>query len=286
MNAYLRSLLPRLKQAGRTLDDLARLEEQPWVQVTGGARTVYVFRPGGGLLVSREGDVETATWEHVPALQSVVVSAGGTKTLYNHGYLDDAVLALRKDGTDEYLLLANQAKIGDVTEENVLRYLRGRYDAQAGRLRLGAGDPGTDGGRAGETTGQLHAVAEAHAVGARPGTEAEGSVQDKHSFMSFAVSVIIVLISVGVIIALLPEATRTSSDLGPVERVESYPYRAPPAPQEGNPYLRPNRLPPRSNPYTNSPAADGTPKNPFLQPSRLPPGSFSPRPVYGPDGSD
>lgn len=115
MQAYLTHLIPQLSQFSKGLDDFALFADHPWVQVGGEGRTVFVFRKGGELLVSRNGDVGTARWEHLPALRSIVVEKDGQKTLYNQGFLDDAILALKKDGVDEYLLLGNENEVGPVT---------------------------------------------------------------------------------------------------------------------------------------------------------------------------
>jgi hypothetical protein len=129
MRAYVAGILPSLRQYSHSLDTISLFTEQPWVVVDDEAdeRVVHVFRKGGDLLVSRNGDVQTHGWEHIPALNSIVIDWGKGKTMYNQGFLDDAVLVLKKDGVQEYLLLGNEAKLGGVTEADVLRSLRQRY---------------------------------------------------------------------------------------------------------------------------------------------------------------
>lgn len=129
--AYLADLIPRLQRFSSSLDNVALFADHPWVQVSASSRTVYVFRKGGELLISQEGNVMTARWEYLPALRSVVVEANGKKTLYNQGFLDDSVLALRQDGRGEYLILGNENKIGLVNEQSISRVLYTRYSRLA-----------------------------------------------------------------------------------------------------------------------------------------------------------
>lgn len=128
MNAYLGSIIPKLRRLSRSIDDLALLVGQPWVSVEAPNRTVYIFQKEGELLITRSGQIETTRWDHISALNSVAIEAQGSRTLYNIGFFDQAVLVLRRDGTDDHLLLANERVLRDLTEAGILDYL---YEAQA-----------------------------------------------------------------------------------------------------------------------------------------------------------
>jgi hypothetical protein len=68
-------------------------------------------------------------WEYISGANSLVIDYGTSKVLYRHSYLDDAVLALKKDGayTDkdgEIFLLANENLIPNA---DAVSYLENKY---------------------------------------------------------------------------------------------------------------------------------------------------------------
>lgn len=129
MKTYISNLLPKLQEYSARLDNLTLLTDQPWVQLDeSGDRTVFVFRSDGNeLLVSRNGKVNTCTWEYLEHMNSLVIETDEEKTLYNQGFLDESAMILRKDGRDEYLLLANENKVEVTAAEKVLEQLERKY---------------------------------------------------------------------------------------------------------------------------------------------------------------
>ena len=143
MRKYLEQVLPKLQQFSKELDDLALLVDQPWVQVSENVRTVFVFRKNGDLLVSRNGDIGSARWEYLPSLNSIVLERDGRKTLYNKGYFDDAIMALKKDGSEDYLLLGNENKLTVATEAEVMRILNLKSEKPSTPQLVSSHDPST-----------------------------------------------------------------------------------------------------------------------------------------------
>lgn len=129
MKTYLGSLLPKLKRYSARLDDLSLFVDQPWVKVDGnGSRTVYVFRKGGELLIAKNGDVSSGKWSYLDYMDALLLqNSQEEKKLYNCGFLDDAVMALKKDGREEYMLLANENKLEEQTLERVMGRLNQKY---------------------------------------------------------------------------------------------------------------------------------------------------------------
>lgn len=109
MVEYVKTLLPRLQQFSKGLNDTAIFAEIPWAFIDDdGDKVTYIFRRNNDLLVSKRGDVTTGHWEYLPVVQSLLIEHAGRKRMYNQGFVDNVVMALRKDGTDELFLLANQ----------------------------------------------------------------------------------------------------------------------------------------------------------------------------------
>lgn len=112
---YVASLLPRIQQYSKGLNDTAIFADIPWGFIDDdGDKVTYIFRRNNELLVSKKGDVTTGRWEYLPVMQSLLIEHGNHKRMYNQGFVDNVVMALRKDGTEELFLLANQQAIPDM----------------------------------------------------------------------------------------------------------------------------------------------------------------------------
>lgn len=112
---YVASLLPRIQQYSKGLNDTAIFADIPWGFIDDdGDKVTYIFRRNNELLVSKKGDVTTGHWEYLPVMQSLLIEHGNRKRMYNQGFVDNVVMALRKDGTEEIFLLANQQAIPDM----------------------------------------------------------------------------------------------------------------------------------------------------------------------------
>ena len=124
MRDYLSTILPRIQQYSKQLNDEANFVEIPWAFLDeAGVKVTYIFRRNNELLVSRHGDVATGRWEYLPVVQSLLIEYQGSKRLYNQGFLDKAVMVLRKDGTEELFALGNSQIVADL---NISRYLESK----------------------------------------------------------------------------------------------------------------------------------------------------------------
>lgn len=107
--------MPRIQQFSRQLNDEANFVEIPWGFIDDdGDKVTYIFRRNNELLVSKKGEVATGRWEYLPVVQSMLIEYNGAKRMYNQGFLDKAVMVLRKDGTEEVFALANSQIIHDL----------------------------------------------------------------------------------------------------------------------------------------------------------------------------
>lgn len=126
---YLSSLLPRLQQFSKSLNDTAIFCDVPWAFVDrDGERVTYIFRRNNELLVSKHGEVTTGRWEYLAAMQSLLIEHASRKRMYNQGFVDNVVMALRKDGTNELFLLANQQALPDL---DAVKYLERKAEVEA-----------------------------------------------------------------------------------------------------------------------------------------------------------
>jgi len=124
---YLNSLLPRIKQYSKDLDQIAKLYNQPWVVPGTDKHTMIIFQPSGKLIVSVDGVVSDGSWELIPAADAILLNIAGEKRLYHHGFLDSALWALRLVGKpEEVFVLVNQHLIPDL---DVAQYLAEHYMA-------------------------------------------------------------------------------------------------------------------------------------------------------------
>lgn len=129
MQSYLQSILPRLQQYSKQLNDEANFVEIPWAYMDeSGVKVTYLFRRNNELLVTRQGEVATGKWEYLPAMQSLLIEYGGKRRMYNQGFLDKAVLLLRKEGTQALLALANTGLLPGL---DIADYLRTKQNTES-----------------------------------------------------------------------------------------------------------------------------------------------------------
>lgn len=120
MKYYLKDLLPRLKKYSAELDHAAFLVDKPWV-VSGEQNEPFqklIFRRDGKLHLSTDGELINGRWEYLSEAKCLVIDFGSSKKLYKHAFLDEAVLALKIDGSDtnndeDFFLLTDENKVPD-----------------------------------------------------------------------------------------------------------------------------------------------------------------------------
>ncbi|MCB9354672.1 MAG: hypothetical protein H6575_08895 [Lewinellaceae bacterium] len=118
---YIKTLISRLQQYSKDLNDTAIFAEVPWTFIDDdGVKVIYIFRRSKELLISKQGNVTTGYWEYLPVMQSLLIEHSDRKHMYNQGFVDNVVMALRKDGTEDLFLLVNQHEIPDL---NPVEYL-------------------------------------------------------------------------------------------------------------------------------------------------------------------
>lgn len=119
---YINSWIPKIQLYSLKLDKLSKLYNQPWVIVDRTKDFIkIIFQEKGNLTVSINGTVSDGKWELLSVANSLLLEMNGERRLYNHGFLDNALMILKLDGfNSDFLVLANQNIIPDLDVENYL----------------------------------------------------------------------------------------------------------------------------------------------------------------------
>lgn len=129
MKTYLADIIPSIQRFSKSLDDVALLKNKHWVMLdpVSGIDKTFIFRDKNELIVSKGGNVERASWSYL-GNNSVLIETSQEKLLYRHGFLDDCVLVLRLDNTENLSILINEAKVEEIASVELAdRYLRKQY---------------------------------------------------------------------------------------------------------------------------------------------------------------
>ncbi len=140
MKTYIADIIPKLQRYSKKLDTLTKLTNQHWVIINelSKDKTVYIFRENGELLISNNGVVSKNRWELLSE-KSILIDTKDQSYLFNHGFLDENILALKIDSRNEYAVFVNEKNFN--TELNnidtVFRFLdkkffNGRYQEYNG----------------------------------------------------------------------------------------------------------------------------------------------------------
>lgn len=123
MKDFIKSVLPSIRELSLSLDKKAIFLNHPWILINeNGSNEKLIFRKNGELIMSKEGNVITGTWEYLSYANSLLIDRGQDKRLYNQGFIDECIMVLKLDGTmEDYHILVNQNKIPDLNYKNYLR---------------------------------------------------------------------------------------------------------------------------------------------------------------------
>lgn len=130
MKTYLLNAVQRLKNYSQKLDAEAILFEKSWeVFNESGNKELMIFRTNKELLISRNGIVQKGKWELLD-VANIIIDAGDKSYLFNAAYIEDKFLALKLDGTEEFMVMI-EADMKDRFSLNTVKsiesYLDDRY---------------------------------------------------------------------------------------------------------------------------------------------------------------
>lgn len=130
MKTFLSDIFPKIQRYSEKLDNLTLLTNQHWVSIDDilSTKTVYIFRANNELLVSTNGKVEKAQWEHL-GNKSLLIDKKTDSYLFKHGFFDENILALKVDSSEEYAVFVNENKYdGELNSiDKVFDFLRRKY---------------------------------------------------------------------------------------------------------------------------------------------------------------
>jgi hypothetical protein len=128
MKKYIHEIFPRLLKLNKTLDNLAILVDQPWLFSTedSSERKIFIFSANKELIVSTNGVVEKGKWEYYAHAKSIVIELGDKMNLFNQTFIDDKILLLKQDGSDELMIFGNGNKLND--PRKIDKYIKQVYE--------------------------------------------------------------------------------------------------------------------------------------------------------------
>lgn len=116
MKIYLQNLVKELKQFSESLEKQSILINKPWALIDSelGIQKL-IFKKDNQLIMSKDGQVTTGTWEYLAEAKCLLIDRGIDKILCNENYIDDSILVLKIDGRrEDFSVLANENNIPDL----------------------------------------------------------------------------------------------------------------------------------------------------------------------------
>lgn len=109
MKTFISDIIPKIQRYSQKLDNITLLSNQPWVFIEDENQTknVYIFRSNNDLLISQNGKVEKNKWTYL-GNNLLLIDKQEQSYLFNLGFFDKNILALKVDGTREYALFINE----------------------------------------------------------------------------------------------------------------------------------------------------------------------------------
>ena len=130
MKTFLLSAVRRLKNYSQELDAKAILYDKSWeVFNETGTKELMIFRTSQELLISRNGIIQKGKWELLD-IANIIIDVGEKSYLFNASYIEDKFLALKLDGTEEYMVMIEadmKSRFSLNSVKSIENYLDERY---------------------------------------------------------------------------------------------------------------------------------------------------------------
>ena len=113
MKTYFSDIIPRITRFSKKIDTLTKLKNQKWVLINelNTTKKVFIFRDNNQLLISKNGKVKRENWEFLGE-NNLLIDIDGQSYLFQHGFLDENIFALKMDSNNNYAFLINESKYG------------------------------------------------------------------------------------------------------------------------------------------------------------------------------
>lgn len=130
MKTFVLDLISKIQNYSKKIDDLSLLQNQHWIFLNeiDKSKQVFIFRSNKELLISVNGIVEKGKWDYV-GNKSLFIESNNQNLLLRHGFLDEDILLLKIDSTDNFLVFINESKFSNEinTVEDVYLFLKRKY---------------------------------------------------------------------------------------------------------------------------------------------------------------
>lgn len=105
MKTYILNSINRLINYSQNLDASAVLFDKSWeVFNESGEKELMIFRANSELLISRNGIIQKGKWELLD-FANMIIDVGEKSYLLNATYVEEKLLALKLDGTKQYMIM-------------------------------------------------------------------------------------------------------------------------------------------------------------------------------------
>ncbi len=121
------SIVNQLKNHSASLEQSNLLINKVWTIVDEDNEIQrLIFKKDKGLILSKNGQAVIGKWDYFPEARSILIDRGNSdKILCSEAYIDNGVLILRLDGTEnKFFVLANEDVIPDLDVNNYLNNVR------------------------------------------------------------------------------------------------------------------------------------------------------------------
>ena len=126
MKTYFFDMINRYRRFSEELDVKTVIcNKSWWVFNDSDEKELYIFNPDGKLDVIYSGRVTEGAWRYVSANKSIIVSANGESFMLDPAFVDNAIFALKLNGTDQYVFMIdenNTASFAPTTYKELMWY--------------------------------------------------------------------------------------------------------------------------------------------------------------------
>lgn len=121
MKTYLLDTINRIKRYSQELDVQTTLCNIAWkVFNDSGDKEVFIFNPDKTVLITNNGIGIKQTWDWIPANKSLIINLPDDTIIMLHPeYFNSSVLALNRDGTQEYAFLIDEKESDNFTAKTL-----------------------------------------------------------------------------------------------------------------------------------------------------------------------
>ncbi len=109
MKTYVIEAIKRIKRFSEKFDVSTTLCDKTWIVFNDtGEKEVYIFQHDGSVFITTDGVGIKGEWHWISANKSLVINSDGAVIMLHPEFVDNTILALTLDGTDEMAFLIEQ----------------------------------------------------------------------------------------------------------------------------------------------------------------------------------